>query len=201
MKKQNNYMVSIIPEAKSLWFRVPKAGKTSLKDQLQLHFPKSRKFPMGHLDLDDPKFEGWFRFAFVRPPIRRFLAVYNYLVVVGNRHGIYLPKDEKYLNVNYLVDYAIESENPHFLPQSKLIPEKIDFIGRFEAFETEVKRLFKHLGKDVAGAFHHNKVDYIGFLDLEVRSIRKLNEYYAEDYERFGNHFTKQQFKWAGNGS
>lgn len=186
----NNYSISLIPEAKCLWFRVPKAGKTTIKMTLQHYFPYSRKYPKGYFTESFlAEHSDWFWFAFVREPIERFISVWNHMMVTNHTHGIYIEKDEKWKDINYLAEYVTNSKNAHFLPQTEIIPESVDYIGRFSHFEKDLKEVFERLGKNLSGVRHLNKANAKLFPELSESSIKLLKNYYQLDYNKYGGMF------------
>lgn len=123
---------------------------------------------------------GFRRVAFVRHPYDRLCSFYQ-----GNFPRVWrVPFPE-------FVDWVLSTDarNSHVTPISRLLPEEMDFVGRFEnlAEDWEVARTYfshvrplRHLNKGGDTPWQ----TLFDALDDERREA--LNDLYHDDFERFG---------------
>jgi hypothetical protein len=85
---------------------------------------------------------------------------------------------------------SLTAGNCHLRPQVEFELEKLDFVGRFENFETELRLLFKTLNlpvKYVPHAHKSNRRHYADYYDERTRI--QVGKIYAEDIEELGYTF------------
>jgi hypothetical protein len=80
----------------------------------------------------------------------------------------------------------------HWRPQSDFIDDSMDFIGRMEEYEADVKRVFSLLGISKIGKIPKRnasgpKIDYRTLYDTRTRDM--VGEFYSEDIRQFGYSF------------
>jgi len=149
------------------------------------------------------RLEDWrsyFKFAFVREPVDRFISAYYHYV---RRH----PKPDEpaiYARVHRIVqahhtdgsdvdcfiqsfdlDWLITHVN-HFRPQSCFVEPgiELDFIGRFERLEDDWREVCRRVGKPLVELGRRNasvRDDTI----LSAEAIDRVRQLYHEDYVRW----------------
>ena len=128
--------------------------------------------------------EGWFTFSFVRNPYTRIASEYMWSVATSTWN----PD----LFEDWLLKFMSDDERyDHRLPQSQILDEPVDFIGRFESLEADFQTVLNKIGLPALGLSHHEKTRYRKeqLVDsFTKRSISLINEFYAEDFKRFDYH-------------
>lgn len=121
------------------------------------------------------------KFSFVRNPYTRIISEYFWLKKYKN----FNPIDFE----NWVVEFLSEINNDHKLPQSKFIPEEINFLGKTETFSDDINRFideynlpFKYSGEKINKTIY-NKDELVE--KLSSRSIELINEIYKDDFFRF----------------
>ena len=125
--------------------------------------------------------------------------------IVKRYRGVDVIEDGKWLNITltefiqYITDLGsgirLTAFNDHWMPQYKVSRPchiKYDFIGHFENLEVEGPFVLRWLGVDHIVQFPEYKspnatkhfVDYYKLISLDL--MRKLTDYYREDYKLFG---------------
>lgn len=176
---------------KALFIHIAKTGGSSITEALNPNIVK-------HGSLGTPTtgefMESFkFRFSFVRNPYTRFAsAVLNLGFATPETFTDFVLKtfakehEEKFKNLTF--------EWLSLLPQSKLLYFKgkveVDFIGRFEDFEGDLREVyFKLYEAAMLEVPHSNKGDYSGkdymkYYTPETKAI--ITKAYEEDFERLG---------------
>ena len=181
--------------SKFVWIRVPKTGTRTilalLREQIAFFdIEQGFKKPMPHL-----RYHDHFKFTFVRNPYARLISGWKDKVVLGGSGGgIHKPELlERFQDFDVFVDWLVEHDpadlNPHFRPQSLLVPDEVDFVGRTETLNQDLKLVLKHIGLPVDLSIpHHNKSGPAGFsiADVAGETLEKINLLLEPDFKRFG---------------
>lgn len=187
------YGLSYNYKYKCLWFRVPKVGTRSINEHFIENTPKHQYIysaPVGYAPND---FKDWFKFAFVREPTDRFISSWKDKVLNRNMFGFTPEQHEKMQDLGNFISWVeiqdIDHEiDQHLRTQHQLIDlENIDFIGRFESFEADLKKVAKKIGMPLKKMHHKNTS---GKKQIEVSEADKLRirNLYKRDYELFYPH-------------
>lgn len=148
---------------------------------------------------NDPEFT---KFSFVRSPYTRILSCYLQKII---RKASGFAEISKYLNskeieenisferfLDILLKMTDFEMNSHYRPQySQLFGDDIelDYIGRFERFDSDFGALLRQLKGDKVSIEEHSKhktqaqnrlFDY-----FNDESIEKVNQIYKKDFEKF----------------
>ena len=182
---------------KFYYCRIPKAANSTIVRTLASHVPGY------NINKEDPKaatakkmFKGfnqlkkfskqfvldnYFCFTFVRHPDARILSAYLDKI----QRSVSNPKSKyfKYSHMSFR-DFLINLngnllyENPHWAPQSELIPfkkEEIHHIGRVENLATDIEYVLNHIFGKSLGTYTRS--------DNVRQSKTKIDEYFT-DYEK-----------------
>lgn len=200
--RKNVLRKSVYPLAfdlhQAIFIHIPKTGGTSLGRAL---FQSGRT---GHFEwflyrFEEPeKFERYFKFAFVRHPLDRFLSAYNYLILGGkNSVDAALGEDIlRYGDINQFIETGFFDahfcKQDHFIKQVEFICDRnceimVDFVGRFENLERDSKKIAERLGVDcVLDVVNATKVKSANRNSISFRNLERLQRYYKADYSTFG---------------
>ncbi|KKM00614.1 hypothetical protein LCGC14_1802650 [marine sediment metagenome] len=169
---------------KAVYFRVPKAASTSLLISF-------RKFD--NVEKCEEYDESHFKFAFVRNPFDRLASCFRHVIQKGAMQNIQnhpdLHRNMSFSEfVDVIVDIDVDKMDIHFRPQYTFIPEKPDFLGKFENLNEDYKKVCEKIGiKDKENLLHKNKTDKTIFKDYYTKeSIEKVFKIYKKDFKLFG---------------
>jgi len=163
------------------YFRVPKVASTSLL----ISFRKKHEVKeVKEYDSSD------FKFTFVRNPFDRLASCYRHVIQKGALKNIQDdPKLHREMSFEKFIDVIseIELENMdiHFRPQYTFIPEKPDYVGKFENIQEDFKHICEKIGINVE-LLHENKTNKTIFRDYYTpKIIEKVLKLYEKDFELF----------------
>ena len=198
---QKKYNLTISEKFNFVWYRVAKVGTRSIFAEFNnLNIPLSAHHAVSCY-LPHAKYKNYFKFAFARDPLNRFISGWKDKILNLTNNKNYFDLDskqiEKMRDINYFIDIffldkKLFCNDVHFRPQSELIDlNNIDFIGRLENFENDHKYVLKRIGfKDLSPkAPHKNKTEdsHHDSLKLIKRSNKeKIIKFYYKDFSIFG---------------
>ena len=199
---QKKYNLTISEKLKFVWFRVAKVGTRSILEGFnKLNIPLSAYHSI-HCYLPYRQYENYFKFAFAREPLNRFISAWKDKIInVSKKKKNYFdlnPKQiEKMKDINYFIDCeffekSLFQKDIHFRHQSNLIDlNNIDFIGRLENIESDFNYIMKKLGiNNLNKKFGHQNATTQSHSD-SIKLISKVNReklinYYHKDFSIFG---------------
>jgi len=170
------YLFTVSDKEKFIWFPNPKVGSSSIRmliENLGFEFGTGRFKPY---DLN--KYQGYFKFAFLRNPWARLVSCYNDKVN-GNDNKIKFyaacrGKDFAFF-LDFLKDKDLTGVDRHVRLQSSLFPiNELDCLGKIENFEQDIYTIF------------HDK------LNLEIGNIPQINNSNSTDYREYYNDDQRQ---------
>jgi len=186
------YFMSYDFERKLLWYRVYKAGTRTI-DHLLREQNESAYFYGSAVSKADPLFKDYFKFAFVRNPVERYLSVWRDKVLRSNYFQLDKRTHQRLQELPAFIEYTREHEllitDEHLYPQHNLIDlTDVDFVGRFERFEDDLQTLSEMAGLPEPEPTHLNstasvkKSDAYSVTDDDRRQIAEL---YSQDIRIF----------------
>ena len=143
------------------------------------------------MNMNEEKWNTYTKFCFIRNPYSRAVSGWKHFNTIFNRNiSIY-----DYLNIIDPVNNISDIEYGHiFMSQKRQIQDinetcGVNLIGRFEHLEDDFRFILKligfndiiHLVKKVNASNNTETSD----VNLEVRTIRKINELFLDDFEAF----------------
>lgn len=193
---QRFYNLTISNARKFVWFRVAKVGSRTIYS----HLKESEL----SLDLEHPYnisyiprlYKDYFKFAFVRNPWDRIVSSWHSKVLKGNHFKFTDAELKRMKQFNNFIDYVsnldVEKCNNHLRLQCALIDlNEIDYIGRFENFEHNLRYVLQRIGIKSDRLMHRNKSyrkkDYREYYNSEIRE--KVYNIYQKDIDIFGYKF------------
>lgn len=184
------YNLTISDEKKFVWFRVAKVGTRSIYAILNEN----------HINLSvdqyniklQPKYADYFKFAFVRNPWDRIVSCY-FNKVVSQAYPAF--KDCFGKDFDYFVDFInrtnLENADAHIKLQTALIPVNyMDFIGKIENFEEDLKYVGQSLGISINTIPQMNRSIHEHYSKYYTERTKKIIERkYKKDIKAFGYKF------------
>ena len=170
---------------------------------------KNREIIEEHLTLDEIEkyaninLDNYIKFTFTRNPFDKIVSFWScwltntqinknankmnfdeYIEYVKN-----IVSNKTYLDYKNRIDNKENNDISHFIPQNEMIGNhKMDFIGRFENYENDIKKLEKIIGFDLSNIYiSKNKINYRHYYSDKNRKI--IEELYADDLKRFNYEF------------
>lgn len=206
----------ICSKEKYIYTHVPKCAGNSIKDFLNIdghsHRPLSKEIGQHH---------DYFSFSFVRNPWDRLVSAYNYLKKGGINYtsknkqnksnkfykfmceldGLVAQEINKYNDFeDFLYGDFFKKQSSlyfskkmclHFLPQTFFIDTDIDFIGKVESINEDMKYVAKKIGRETKPIKNLNKIDrpdYKQFYNLDT--IDFVANIYLDDILKFNYEFS-----------
>ena len=186
------YNLTISDKKKFIWFRVGKVGSRTILDvfrQANIELAAEHPFDV-HYPVNS--YKSYFRFAFVRNPWDRLVSYWRDKVIRRNKFDFSDSEQGFESFVDYIaMKVDMERGNPHLRLQSSLIDlNHIDFLGRFENFQTDLREVMGLLDieatikkKNASG----RKADYHEYYTERTRE--KVAELYKKDIRIFNYEF------------
>ena len=195
-------------EYKYLGICIPKNGSTSIQSLFSRYGTLIGNGPgEHHMDLQEsvrrfPHTKDYFKFAFVRNPYDRIISFYHHFAHVRGELLVpdaYLPYP-RYIDYKDFFDRIWNDKywvcDIHFKPQSTFIDlSQMDFIGRFENFENDMRELTNILNLPPYEVTPHARKSYYeGTCDcpypkrgfFNTSTAHKAYEHFKQDFELFG---------------
>ena len=184
-----------IPEMRAVFIHIPKTGGTSIRKGIfkDVEGPIYNGFK--------PEWEALLKFAFVREPIDRFLScVSMFQGGTADLDGAIRRAGNQKFTLEYSLnllgddslDYGVNRKTPeerflhHALPMTHPFNNlsAADFVGRYESFEHDLRRLFEiqkvHYQGDIP--ILHRSISALSTATLTAHQLEQLVDYYREDY-------------------
>ena len=186
---------------KYVWFVVPKAASRSIYELLSLESPLHKHCNSGIIESDqvflnspikNPNRMDYFKFSFVRNPIDRLQSTYADKVIHCKGTEWELPFYRKFFDksFDYFVDYIHEIKDEkklerHIRPQIQLLNnlKYIDFIGKIENIDSDIKRLSNILNLNISDFPMLNKSN-VAKKNLKSCVRKKIEDIYSEDFNK-----------------
>lgn len=156
-----------------------------------LNYCKSSSYFNKEMNMDEEKWRLYTKFCFIRNPYSRAVSGWKHFNAILNRNIDIFD----YLNTRDPMNNISDIEYGHiFMSQKRQIQDTdglcgVDIIGRFEHLEDDLRSILKKIGfnnilhpiKKVNVSNNTNSDD----VNLEIRTIRKINELFLDDFEMF----------------
>lgn len=190
------YNLTISHQQRFMWFRVAKVGtRTVLGHFIQHEVPLDVHHAM-RLRYPTAVFTDYFKFAFVRHPMDRFLSAWRNKVVDNN----YFEFDEAtHRQMQQVENFArwtaghdltdLSTADHHLALQTRLIDlTQVDYLGRLESFDTDFAAVCERIGVPATRVEVRNRTEprdgAVEHVSDELRSL--VGEIYRHDFQVFG---------------
>ena len=179
----------------SIFIHIPKSAGMSVVKALYGKESSNHDTWREYYRRDREKFKSYFKFAFVRHPLDRFISAYEYLMKGGKADA------DKYWRGKYLSPYssaddfilkgglerAIKGGAEHFVPQVDFVCKGnkvvVDYIARYESIDKDFQFISSKIGGDDLGVVNKNASKKQLILSQAARE--SLEAIYKKDYEQF----------------
>ncbi|MCI5073750.1 sulfotransferase family 2 domain-containing protein [Oricola sp.] len=195
------YSLTVCSSPRLVWFRNAKVGTRTLYHLLK---DASVSFEIEHefkVPFDPEQYGAYFKFAFVRNPWDRFVS--GWKNKINPRKVGFMKLSAEQIDTfqdigkfaEHLATLDPQTCNSHFRSQSALIePDAVDYLGRFESFEADVRAIFGRLHLTLPDTFPHRnrskrEGSYQDYFTPRVRDL--IGQFYRDDIKRFGYSFER----------
>lgn len=190
-----NYSFQYVGEArKFIYYDVPKAASTTIRRKIGVRKPPH---PTSLIDPRKPRSE-YFKFSVVRNPWSRLVSNWTMFTnAPGRIQQIKSVTDRDLSKFEEFVDFAFQTPNHHWQPQTLFVPSDLNFIGRMESLDEALSVIGASIKKfdttNVAlnyskkGRSSSDSAGYRAFYSDKI--AERTAQFYAEDIERFGYDF------------
>lgn len=187
------YNLTISHRHRFVWFRVAKVGTRTILGHFAKHEVSLDVSHAMRVRYPTELFGDYFKFAFVRHPLHRFVSAWRDKVVNHNYFSFEAAELARMQRIEAFAEWVaghdladLSSTDQHIALQARLIDlTQIDYLGRLETFDEDLATICRHIGvpgSDVAvvhqsGSRHDTVSD-------ELRST--VMELYRRDFRVFG---------------
>jgi hypothetical protein len=148
------YNLTISHQHRFLWFRVAKAGTRTVLGHFARHDVPLDVHHAMRLRYPTAVFEDYFKFAFVRHPLDRFVSAWRNKVVENNYFGF---DDATHQQMQRVEDFArwtaqhdlsdLSTADHHLALQTRLVDlTQVDYLGRLETFDADFAAVCGRIG-------------------------------------------------------
>lgn len=142
------YFISYDFRHKALWFRNYKVATRSIDHHLKSNCKPGEYIYSSAVGYNPAMYKNYFKFAFVRNPVGRFVSAWKDKVLKQNYFKFPAEQHQDMKNIGNFIGWVeqrnLEICDEHLRAQYALIDlNNVDFLGRFEKFEED----FSHVAK------------------------------------------------------
>jgi len=185
----------------SIFVHIPKTAGTSIGIALYNNGSTGHYRWWEYKQCDPEKFENYFKFAFVRNPVDRFISSFYYLKEGGKTSSdrywamTHLSKFETHSQL--LEEMAVNAKTKskilswgHFEPQSSFICNQngevmVDYVGKFESVAADFQSICARLNKQVKLKHHNPTKTRPNAPSPSAEEIQAIENIYQIDMEAF----------------
>ena len=160
-----------------------------------LMYCKTSNYLNKEMDMDEDKWKSYTKFCFIRNPYDRTYSGWKHINIILNKTNSQNSQDNFYNYISQNKYNVSDIEYAHvFMNQKKHIQDErgicgVNIIGRFETLEEDFRKILKQIGFDFI--IHREKkvnvsnIEGKDTLQIDIKTIRRLNELCKEDLETF----------------
>ena len=185
---RKKYFLSYNFKYRTLWYRTYKVASRTINQHMKDSSPREYIYSseVGYIPA---MYKSYFKFAFVRNPIEKFISAWKDKVLNQNYFCFETDMYEKMKNLDSFISWVetlnINECDEHLRSQNALIDmDVVDFIGRFENFENDFKYVADKIKMPITKIFHKNKSGN-NIDNLSNKHIIRIEEIYKDDIKMF----------------
>lgn len=185
------YNLTISHQHRFMWFRVAKVGTRTLLGYFAEHGIALDVEHAMKLRYPTALFADYFKFAFVRHPLGRFVSAWRDKVVDHNYFDFDAAELERMQVIenfaHWVAGLDLARADHHLAPQTRLVDlTQIDHLGRLETFDDDFAAVCRQLGLPVAppAALNRSSRDEATPASDELTSM--VAELYRRDFQVLG---------------
>jgi len=182
------YFIAYDFKKKVIWYRVAKVGTRSILKLFDKENGSDFLYPSATA-YNSKFYKKYYKFAFVRNPYDRLVSSWKDKVVERNYFNFPNLELEKMKNINNFIGWVenqnIEKCDEHIRSQHSLIDvDQLDFLGRFESFNEDFKKVAQELNVELKQVPHLNstKKKEVTLTSEQKYRIKKV---YDKDFSTF----------------
>lgn len=187
----NKYPISYCYHYNALWFRTYKVASRTIHHLLDESSPDDQYVYSSPVSYLPSRYSDFFKFAFVRDPVDRFISIWSGMVLKRNYFGFSEREHQKMKDfktfLNWVEKKGINKNDIHLVPQHELIDiNNIDFLGRFETFQDDFLMVASELDIpiDESDIQHRNKSPNFE-VKIDEDDRNRIINLYRKDIEIF----------------
>jgi len=167
----------------------PNLSVTSIRKKGVLRYFIDNKVTNEDLNMDDIKWDTYFKFTFVRNPYKKFLSAVNYLKLT---HKSVPPENHQYCYKNFRSFFDFKNfihnfgyfhsyitQNDHLLNYNSQI--NVNFLGDIDNYDNDMKKIFEIIGLENCEV---NNIDESNLSIIHNKNIDYDNKKFYEIYEQ-----------------
>lgn len=171
----------------TVWFRVAKVGSRTIHQHFLEHTPDNQYIYSSEVGYVPSLLKGFFKFAFVRNPLDRFVSAWKDKVLRQNYFQFSPAAWKHYQELSAFIEWVEQQDltacDEHLRTQTSLIDlNQVDFLGRFESFEADYHRLATTIGLPIQWQHHKNATPKTP-VKLTTEQEARLRTLYAHDLQ------------------
>ncbi len=186
---KQKYFLSYHFKYKALWFRVYKVATRTIDKHLREGCAKEDYIYSSEVGYHPDAYQDYFKFAFVRQPVERFISAWKDKVINQNYFHFEAGQHEELKELKNFIAWVKEQDitkcDEHLRAQYALIDvEHVDFIGRFENFAEDLHKVAQQIGMPLQNLQHLNKSGS-RTIQATAAEIQAIQTIYQKDFELF----------------
>ncbi|MDX5326333.1 MAG: sulfotransferase family protein [Bacteroidota bacterium] len=186
---RKRYYLSYSFKYEALWFRNYKVGTRTIDKHLKMNSEPTEYIYSSNVGYNPKQYEGYFKFAFVRNPVDRFISGWKDKVINQNYFGFDQETHNSMKDLKNFIKWVgqmdLENCDEHLRAQYSLIDlNNIDFIGRFENFEQDLRIVADKIGMPYDENLHLNSSGKKP-LEISLDNRKAIQKLYRKDYRIF----------------
>ena len=197
---QNKYLVSLLSNKKYylsynyqyrfLWFRVAKVASRTMNNYFIEHTQDGKYVYSSEVGYLPSQFSSYFKFAFVRHPVDRFISCWKNKVFEDNMFGFNERQREEMKELENFISWVelqdLTKADEHIRFQSSLIDMKnIDFVGKIETFDLDFRKVIEATGMPMSMVETKNQSNVKVENSIDEKLSERIKSVYECDMKAF----------------